>query len=91
MTQTPLAFLRAIENEARRRRIPLKHLPQLDRGRAYSDGFWLDIATPPATVRYEMFHWERNVRTPVFETYDPAEAVRLILWHADSCARKATH
>jgi hypothetical protein len=82
-------FFRNLQDEARRRRIPLRYLPQLDKGRGLSDGFWLDIVPPP-TIRYEMFHWERNVRTPVFETYDPAEAERLILWHADSCARKAT-
>jgi hypothetical protein len=85
---TPTAFLRAIEAECRRRHIPTKHLPQLDKGRGLSPGYWLDVHERP-TARYEMFHWEKNVRTPVFETYDPAEAERLILWHADTAARKA--
>jgi hypothetical protein len=88
VSQSPTAFLKSIEVEARSRRIPLKYLPQLDKGRALTAGYWLDVHASP-TVRFEMFHWERDVRTPVFETYDPAEALRLILWHADTCARKA--
>lgn len=85
---SPTAFLRALEAECRRRRIPLKHLPQLDKGRGLSPGYWLDVHERP-TVRFEMFHWDKTGRTPVFETYDPAEAERLILWHADTAARKA--
>ena len=32
---SPTAFLRDIEAECRRRRIPTKHLPQLNKGRAF--------------------------------------------------------
>ena len=84
------SFIRQIEDEAGRRRIPRRSLPMLDKGRVYTDGFWLDVSSPPATVRFEMFQMERQVRTPVFETYDPAEALRLVLWHADTAARKAS-
>lgn len=87
--RTPVAFLREVEDEAKRRRIPLKHLPQLDKGRGYTDGLWLLVAVPPRTPRYEMFLMERNLRTPIFETYDVLEAERLILQHADRSARKA--
>ena len=83
---SPTAFLRDIEAECRRRRIPTKHLPQLNKGRGLSDGFWLDVIESP-TLRFEMFFWERNVRTPIFETYDRAEAERLIFWHAETMAR----
>jgi hypothetical protein len=87
--KSPTAFLRAVEDEARRRRIPLKYLPQLDKGRGLSDGFWLHVVAPPAMPRYEMFQMERNVRTPIFDTYDVTEAERLVLQHADRAARKA--
>ena len=87
--RTPVAFLREIEAEAKRRRIPLKYLPRLDKGRGYSDGLWLLVVVPPSTPRYEMFQMERNARTPIFETYDAWEAERLILLHADRAARKA--
>ncbi len=86
---SPTAFLRKVEDEAKRRRIPLKYLPQLDKGRGLSDGFWLQIVVPPYTPRYEMFQMERNVRTPIFDTYDMSEAERLVLQHADKSARKA--
>lgn len=85
---TPTAFLRDIEAECRRRRIPTKHLPRLNKGRGFEPGYWLDVVETP-TLRFEMFHWDKTGRTPVFETYDPAEAERLILWHADTAARKA--
>ncbi len=85
----PVAFLRAVESEARRRRIPLKYLPQLDKGRGCGDGYWLEVVVRPATPRYEMFLMERNVRTPIFDTYDVLEAERLILQHADKAARRA--
>jgi hypothetical protein len=84
---TPATFFTSVQEEARRRRIPLKHLPQLDKGRDLTDGYWLYVRQGPDC--FEMFHWERNVRTPVFETYDAAEAERLLLWHADTLARKA--
>ena len=90
-SKTPTAFLRSIEEEAKRRRIPLKYLPQLDKGRGLSDGFWLQIVVPPSTPRYEMFQMERNVRTPIFDTYDVMEAERLVLQHADKSARKAEY